>query len=116
MDLKFHPDNCETVSITIPTPCILRGQGLRNVSKTKYVGVTIASNLKWNTHKNTVKKANKTLGFLKRNLKGASEEVREMAYKTIVHPQTEYCDAIWDPYTKVLTNKIKITVCRFLVS
>ena len=92
---------------------LLRGQGLHKVSKVKYLGVTISSNLEWNTHINSsVKKANKTLDFLKRNLKGASEEVRETTYKTMVHPQIEYCCAIWDPYMKALTTKVEMVLRR----
>ena len=78
--MKFHLDKCETVMITrkrkpIQTMYTLRGQGLHKVSKAKYLGVTISSSLEWNTHIiNSVKKANKTLGFLKRNLKGTHED------------------------------------------
>ena len=41
-----------------------------------------------------------------------------MTYKTIGHPQTEYCGAIWEPYTKVLINKIEMIqhrAARFIV-
>ena len=73
----------------IQTAYTLRGQGLHQVSEAKYLGVTISSNLEQNTDiNNSVKKANKTLGFLKSNLKGAPEEARETAYKTIVCPDS----------------------------
>ena len=58
-----------------------------------------------------MKKTNKTPGFLKRNLKGAPEKVRETASKTMIHPQTEYYGAIWDPYMEVL-DKIEMIQCR----
>ena len=47
----------------------LEGAVLENVDNIKYLGVTIANDLKWNTHiSNICNKANKTLGFLRRTL------------------------------------------------
>ena len=42
-------------------------------------------------------KANRSLGFLKRNLKVSSCSLREKAYMGFVHPQLEYGSTIWDP-------------------
>ena len=52
-------------------PCLIyrRGTDLENVESIKYLGVTITSDLRWNTHvSNVCTKANRTLGFLRRNL------------------------------------------------
>ena len=50
-------------------PCFLEGTDLKNVERIKYHGVTIASDLRWNTHvSNVCTKANRILGFLRRNL------------------------------------------------
>ena len=47
----------------------LEGTDLENVESIKYLGVTITSDLRWNTHvSNVCTKANRTLGFLRRNL------------------------------------------------
>ena len=43
-------------------------------------------------------KANKTLGFLRRNLKIRSKAIKETAYKALVRPVLEYAAAIWDPH------------------
>lgn len=44
---------------------------------TKYLGVDLQANLAWNHHINRVtKKANSMLGFLRRNLRYASEETK----------------------------------------
>ena len=46
----------------------LEGTALENVDSIKYLGVTITNDLKWNTHINNIcTKANRTLGFLRRN-------------------------------------------------
>ena len=47
----------------------LEGTNLENVESIKYLGVTITCDLRWNTHVIIVcTKANRTLGFLRRNL------------------------------------------------
>ena len=54
----------------------LEGTVLENVDNIKYLGVTISKDLKWNTHvSNVYTKANRTLGFLRRNLSSCPEDV-----------------------------------------
>ena len=43
-------------------------------------------------------KANKSLGFVRRNLYHCSENKKRSAYVTIVRPNLEYATAVWDPY------------------
>ena len=60
----------------------LEGTDLENVDSIKYLGVTITSDLRWNAHvSNVCTKANRTLGFLRRNLHFWPQEVKEAAYK-----------------------------------
>jgi hypothetical protein len=43
----------------------------------KYLGVTLQSNLKWNTHiDNVTSNGNKSFGYLKRNLQISNPEVK----------------------------------------
>ena len=66
----------------------------------KYLGVTLCSDLSWTEHINNVcSNANKTLGFLRRNLKISSRRIKETAYKTYVRPIMEYTTTVWDPHT-----------------
>ena len=66
----------------------LEGAVLENVDSIKYLGVTITNDLKWNTHINNIcTKANRTLGFLRRNLFSCPLDVKEAAYKGLVHPR-----------------------------
>ena len=51
--------------------------------------------------------ANKSLGFLRRNLKTKNTSLRENAYKAIVRPQLEYASPVWDPHTKDDIQKIE---------
>ena len=81
---------------------------LENVTEAKYLGVTISSDLRWSKHvSNTEKKANKVLGFLRRNLRIVSKDTREMAYKSMVRPILEYAATVWDPHTEKDSNSIE---------
>jgi hypothetical protein len=52
----------------------LKGHILEDVKEAKYLGLMLSSNLTWNTHiGNITSKANKLLGFLRRNLKIRNE-------------------------------------------
>ena len=51
---------------------------------------------------------NRSLRFIKRNIKIKSPKVREMAYQTLVRPELEYASAIWDPHTKENAHKIEM--------
>ena len=116
--MEFHPDKCEVINInhkktTIKSDYVLHGHTLKSVDAAKYLGVTITKDLKWNTHiENAKTKANRVLGFLRRNLKINSEELKSKAYKTLVRPMVEYSATIWDPYTKDNINKIEMVQRR----
>ena len=66
----------------------------------------MSHDLSWNKHINQVRsKANKSLGFVRRNLRINSPIIKVQAYKSLVRPQVEYCMTVWDPYTqKTNTN------------
>ena len=58
----------------------LGGTDPENVERVKYLGVTITSDLRWNTHvSNVCTKANRTLGFLRRNSYSCPQGVKEAA-------------------------------------
>ena len=74
----------------------------------KYLGVTISKDLSWNTHINNITStANKTLGFVKRNVVTTNKDIETMAYNSLVRPQVEYASAVWSPYTKENKNEIE---------
>ena len=76
----------------------LEGTVLDNVENIKYLDVTITNDLKWNTHvSNICTKANRTLGFLRRNLSARPQDVKESAYKGLVHPVLEYGSSVLGP-------------------
>ena len=86
----------------------LHDHPLAKVEHSKYLGITLKSNLKWNKHINSItNKANQSLGFLKRNLKIKSSAVKSHAYKAFVRPKLEYASAVWDPHTRTQINQIE---------
>ena len=68
------------------------------VSSAKYLGITIQQDMNWDNHINNVaNKANRTLGFLRRNLKISSSAIKDRAYKAFVRSILEYASSVWDP-------------------
>ena len=69
----------------------------------KYLGVTIAPDLKWNTHiTNTCKSAKQKLGLLYRNFHLADQKTLSQLYKALVLPKLDYCSCVWDPPPSLL--------------
>ena len=91
-------------------PCsyTLEGTVLENVESIKYLGVTITNDLRWNTHvSNICTKANRTLGFLRRNLCACPQEVKEATYEGLVRSVLEYSGSVWDPSGVGLQNELE---------
>ena len=86
----------------------LEGTVLENVESIKDLGATITNDLKWNTHiYNVCTKANRTLGFLRRNLYSCPPDVKEAAYKGLVWPVLEYGISIWNPHIHGLQEELE---------
>ena len=109
--MSFNPDKCETLHITskrtpLTTDYSIHGQNLRQVSSAKYLGCNISTSLSWNHHIDLVcKKANSTLGFLKRNIGTCSSAVKKQAYTTFVRPRLEYASTVWSPSTGIFKGQ-----------
>ena len=52
-------------------------------------------------------KANRTLGFLRRNLYQCPQDVKEATCRGLVCPILEYGSCVWDPQGMVLQQEIK---------
>lgn len=112
-DMEFNPSKCQVIHITrsrrpAQNQYYLHGVLLEAVPSARYLGVDISENLSWNTHISRVsKKANQTLGFVKRNIKIHHEDLKATAYKTLVRPQLEYASSVWSPYTDTAIQQIE---------
>ena len=56
--------------------------------------------------------ANRSLGFIKRNVKTKTPKIREMTYQTLVRPQLEYVSTLWDTHTQQYTHMIEMVPRR----
>jgi hypothetical protein len=103
--MSFNEDKCFTLHITKKRKTTeydykLHDQKLAVTKDNKYLGVTISTDLSWNSHINNIyAKANRTISFLRRNIHSCPKEVKRNAYTTLVRPSVEYASAVWDPYT-----------------
>ena len=90
--MEFNPGKCQVIRVTrartpIPTQYTLHSQTLEVLPSARYLGVDIASDLSWKPHIVSItNSANKSLGFLRRNLKAKRPQLRGRAYKAIVRP------------------------------
>ena len=111
--MEFHPQKCQVIPITrnrniILNKYTLNGHTLEVTKEAKYLGVTLTSDLKWNKHiDNITSKANKTLGFIKRNIRISSPKIKTQAYNSLVRPLLEYASPVWDPHTKQNIDQIE---------
>ena len=86
---------------------------LDSVQHTKYLGVTISDDLRWNRHVADITgRANKLLGLLRRNLSTCDRRVKEAAYLGLEIPLLECVSQAWDPYTDNPSNEIEKTKRR----
>lgn len=86
----------------------VNGAILEKVTHYKYLGVFLTDNLDWKMHiDHIVSKANRSLGYLRRNLFLAPSDVRLLAYKSFILSKLEYASIIWNPWQDYLIKKIE---------
>ena len=118
--MSFNYDKCKVLRIYRSLhPVVhqytlgLDGTVLESVHHHPYLGIELTSNLNWGKHiSNIVGKANRTLGFLRRNLGKCPESVKNQAYTTLIRPRLEYCSSVWDSHTHKHLKDIEDIQCR----
>ena len=77
---------------------------------TKYLGVTLSNDLEWSKHIATMtNKANSKLSFLRHNLKGCPEKLKQTAYFSLVCSFMEYGAAplFWTHIKNTTVTKLR---------
>jgi len=103
--MKFNTMKCVALTVTNKTHPIyseysLYNQKLELVSEAKYLGLTLDTNLNFNRHIDIIcKKANSTLGFIRKNTYYCQRYVKADAYNTYVRPILDYAAFVWPPHT-----------------
>ena len=108
--MRFNAKTCYILSIKNKSQDFysLNGHILQQVQNNPHLGLQISEDLKWTTHiTNAAKKANSTLGFLRRNLKYCPHECKKTAYISLVRSTMEYGGIIWYPYTETNNNRLE---------
>lgn len=93
---------------------------ITTVDSFKYLGVYISRDLTWTCHINhIINSANRTLGYIRRNLSLAPPSIKKVAFETFVRPKLEYANAIFDPHHINLTyalESVQNRAARFILS
>ena len=74
---------------------------------TKFLGVTLDSNLNWNNHiDNITTLISKVIGILRRLKYFVTEKVLTMLYNALILPYINYCNVVWGNCNKTKVNVI----------
>ena len=72
------------------------------------LGVIIDKKITWSQQVDKIAlKANRVRGFLYRNIKHCSPDVKNRCYKIFIRPILEYASIIWSPYYNKYVNKLE---------
>jgi hypothetical protein len=116
--MKFNADKCFAMPTSLKrNPSLhtynINGTDLKTCESHPYLGVELHHKLSWGPHIAKITgKANRVLGFLRRNLKNCSRQVKEKSYQALVRPHLDYASSIWDPYTKEHKHQIDMVQRR----
>ena len=94
--MSLNCDKCKILKVyrsrnLISHQYTMNGTPLDSVSHHPYLGVVLSSNLNWSFHvENIIGKANRFLGFIRRNLYSCPENGQGQTYLTLVRPCLEY--------------------------
>ena len=102
--MKFNAQKCYILRLS-PTRKPITGyytlgnHTLEQVKSNPYLCVLHSEDLKWATHINSIaNKANRTQGFLLRNLNSCPKELKELSYFSLVRSTLDYSSIIQDPH------------------
>ncbi len=111
--MSFNPTKCSIMEISLKnkpphTDYNFCGQVLHQASSHPYLGIQLDSKLSWNEDvSSTVKKANRTLGFIKRNLWFCPKEVKGNRIYNTGASCPELCILCLGPIKRVKINKLE---------
>ena len=100
--MKFNLSKCSVLHWgggNIGSSYMLDGNVLREADDEKDLGVIISKDMKFKSNISAqIKKANRTLGMIKRNFKYINEEIFQNLYSTLVRPHLEFAAPVWSPW------------------
>ena len=100
--MKFNIDKCHSLPMghsNLHYPYQIDGTIIDSVEEEKDLGVIIDSKLSFHRHiMEIVKKANNTLGCIRRTIKFKDRNIMLPLYNAHVRSRLEYASVIWNPY------------------
>jgi hypothetical protein len=108
--MRFNANKCYILSVQNKSSHFyqLGNHILQQVNSSPYLGVQVNENLTWTDHiEQLSKRANSSLGLLKRNLRFCSLACRKTAYVSLVRSLMEYSSMVWDPHHQTDIDKLE---------
>ncbi len=111
--MVFNPSKCSIMSVhkgrnQLTHFYVLCGVVLKSTEQERYLGVILSHNLSWGPHIRKLKtRANQKLGFIRRNLRGCPDDLRRLAYISMVWSGLEYASTVWDPNLMKDINRLE---------
>ena len=111
--MSFNPQKCYFIRFIYRQRIYGNGYFICNVpiqecDSIKCLGVIIDSRLSWSEHVDAIfHKASQVRGFLQRNLRSCSRDVKLCSYKMYVDPILDYASAVWSPYLAKHINQLE---------
>ena len=112
-DMRFNAATCNIMRVSRTRDLklfnySLTGHVLEEVTDAKDFGVILSNDLEWSKHIATMtNRANSKLLFLRRNLKGCPEKLKQTAYFSLIRSFMEYGATVWDPCQKYNSDKVE---------
>ena len=111
--LKFHPDKCVNLVISLknvaePHIYHLGNREMKNVDEVKDLGINVDSKLQFQNHTSSkVNKANQIWGTIKRAFKHMNTDIFKKLFTAHVRPHLEYSIQFWAPYLRKNIDQIE---------
>ena len=104
LQMLFNVTKCKVLHVGRNNPeftYTMNGVNLQSIDEEKDLGVVVHKSLKPGRHiAESVKKANRVLGIIKRSFTYKDKEILLPLYKSLVRPILEYCSPVWNPFLK----------------
>ena len=89
-------------------PITIGDKEIKRVKSTKYLGVYLDENLKWEEHiDNLCLRVSRSINGLKQARDFVSLDVLKTIYNSLIQPIFDYCDTVWGNVNKGLANRIQ---------
>ena len=107
MLLKLNILNFRLSNLGKTVPIFLGVKQIKQGKHTKYLGVHLDENLKWEEHiDNICSKINRSINGLRQAREYVDLDVLKTIYNALIQPVFDYCDAVWGNLNK-LDSRVK---------